>query len=245
MSKSSIVETKKLRGSIDGVKRSRRNRDFVMSQIGGGVGPAAVSASLAGMGGAAIAIATLDTTETADYVEFTLDGKPLQGWFWRFPFNDGDEVEVVAEESESGTWSALGVRRESDGLVAVYPHCFEGRWSHYFSTFRVWAAIMGFAFIVLLIIDLISALNAGNFSLSGHAWVYAIYFGYGLPAMLGASIFFAWLAGRKTEGFARFAEMVFRGFGWNNPSKLNLRAISKKKRKPGDGRDYGLRYFRY
>ncbi|MGE8686398.1 MAG: putative type VI secretion system effector [Achromobacter sp.] len=242
-----MMETnfRKLSGHIGELKRSCRTRDFVMSQIGGGVGPAAVSASLAGMGGAAISIATLDTTETADYVEFVLDGKPLRGWFWKFPFSNGDEVEVVAEPSETGPWSALGVRRESDGLVAVYPHCFEGRWSHYFSTFRVWAAIMGFTFIVILIFDLIQAVNRGNFSWSGQASAYAGYFGYMLPGLLGVSVFFTWLAGRKTEGFARFAEVVFRGFGWNNPSKLNLRAISKRKRKPGDGRDYGLRYFRY
>lgn len=239
------MNVQKLSGEIRGLTRSRRRHDFVLSQIGGGLGPAAVSASLVGMAGAAISIATLDTAETADYVEFTLDGKPLRGWFWRFPFNDGDNLEVVAEASESGVWSALGARRESDGLVAVYPHCFEGRWSHYFSTFRVWAAIMGFTFIVVLIFDLILATKQENFSWSGHAWVYAGYFGFMLPGMLGVSIFFAWLAGRKTEGFARFSESVFRGFGWASPSKLNLRAASNKRRKPGDCRDYGVRYFRY
>lgn len=236
---------RKLAGEITDLNKSSRRRDFVLSRIGAGTEGFAWAASLSGMGGAAVAVANLDTTETADYVEFTLDGKPLRGWFWRFPFSDGDTVEVVAEALQTGLWSALGVRRESDGLVAVHPHCFEGRCSHYLSTFRVWAAIMGFTFIVILIFDLIQAVNRGNFSWSAQAWGYAGYFGYMLPGLFGVSVFFAWLAGRKTEGFARFAEIVFRGFGWANPGRLNLRVISKKKRKPGDGRDYGLRYFRY
>ena len=76
----------KLRGHIGDLKRSRRTRDFVLGQIGSGLGPAAVSVGLAGMGGAGIAIATIDSSETADFVEFTVNGEAVRGWFWRFPF---------------------------------------------------------------------------------------------------------------------------------------------------------------
>lgn len=38
-----------LRGHIGDLKRSRRTRDVVLGQIGGGLGAAAVSASRAGM----------------------------------------------------------------------------------------------------------------------------------------------------------------------------------------------------
>ncbi len=216
-----------------------------MSQIGGNVSAAAVSAGLTGMGGAAITIATLDTTETADYVEFVLDEKPLRGWFWKFPFSDGDEVEVVAEASGSGAWSALGVRRESDGVVAVYPHCFEGRVAHYVSTFKFWSIVVGAIFLFMMCLDPVFAMFRGTFSLEEQLSAYVFYFTQALPIVVLVFGFLAWRGARKTDGFARAAEMIFKGFGWADPGKINLRAISKAKRRPGDGRDYGVRYFRF
>lgn len=243
------AKARKLCGQIAGLKRARRSRDFVLGQIGGDLGPSAVSASLAGMGGAAIAIATLDTSEAADYVEFTLEGRPLRGWFWRFPFRDGDEVEAVAvavaEESEGGVWSALGVRRESDGLVAVYPHCVEGRWPHYASTFRFWGIVVGAIFLFMMCLDLGLALFKGTFSVAGQLSAYAVYLAYLLPAMLAVFGFLAWRGGRKTEALAKAAEIMFEGFGWRNPSRISLRKTSRRLRRESDGRDYGIYVFRY
>lgn len=238
-------KSRKLGGRIAGMKRSRRSRDFVLGQIGGDLGPSAVSASLAGMGGAAIAIATLDTSETADYVEFMLDGRPVTGWFWRFPFCDGDEVEAVAAESEGGVWSALGVRRKSDGLVAVYPHCVEGRWPHYASTFRFWGIVVGAIFLFMMGLDLVLSLFKGTFSVKGQLSAYAVYVAYLLPAILAVFGFLAWRAGRKTEALALAAEIMFEGFGWENPSRISLRKTSRRLRREGDGRDYGIYVFRY
>ncbi|MBC9903211.1 MULTISPECIES: putative type VI secretion system effector [Achromobacter] len=235
---------RKISGKITELKKSRRNRDFVLSQIGGDVGASAVSAALAGMGGAGIAIASIDSSESADFVEFSLNGEPVQGWFWRFPFQEGDDVELVAERGE-GAWSAYGVRRESDSLVAVYPHCFEGRRSHYLSTFRFWGIIVAVIFGFMMCLDAVFALFKGKFSIAGQLEAYGIYAMYLLPALLVVFGFLAWRAGRKTEGFAHVAEMIFKGFGWSNPTGINLRAISKTKRRQGDGKDYGLRYFRY
>lgn len=234
----------KLSGKITDLKKSRRNRDFVLSRIGGDVGASAISAALAGMGGAGIAIASIDSSESADFVEFSINGEPVQGWFWRFPFQDGDEVELVADRGED-TWSAYGVRRESDSLVAVYPHCFEGRRSHYLSTFRFWGIVVAVIFGFMMCLDAVFSLFQGQFSIVGQLEAYGIYTLYLLPTLLGVFGFLAWRAGRKTEGFAHVAEMIFKGFGWGNPSGINLRAISKAQRRPGDGRDYGLRYFRY
>jgi hypothetical protein len=214
---------RKLKGRITGLSRSRQSRDFVLGQIGGGVGASAVAAGLSGMGGAAIAIAALDSTEKADFVEFSVDGETVRGWFWRFPFDDGDQIELVAERGEQG-WVAYGVRREADGLVAVYPHCFEGRQAHYASTFRFWGVVVGAIFQLSAV---------GEYLL------------YGLPALVVVFGFLAWRAARKTDGFARIAETIFSSFGWSNVGRINLRKTSKALRRDGDGRDYGLRYFRY
>ena len=196
------------------------------------------------MGGAGVAIATIDSSETADFVEFTVSGEAVRGWFWRFPFQEGDEVELVAERGEGG-WTAYGVRREADALVAVYPHCFEGRWSHYVSTFRFWGVVVGSIFLFMMCLDPILAFFKGTFSVESQLSTYAIYLTYALPTVLAIFGFLAWRGGRKTEGFARVAETVFKGFGWADPARINLRATSKAKRQPGDGRDYGVRYFRY
>lgn len=235
---------RKLGGRITGLSRSRQSRDFVLDQIGGGVGASAVAAGLSGMGGAAIAIATLDSTEKADFVEFSIDGETVRGWFWRFPFDDGDQIELVAERGEQG-WVAYGARREADGLVAVYPHCFEGRQAHYASTFRFWGIVVGAIFLFMMCLDTLFAMFRGTFSVSGQVSAVGEYLLYGLPALVAVFGFLAWRAARKTEGFARIAETIFSGFGWRNAGRINLRKTSKALRRDGDGRDYGLRYFRY
>jgi len=238
------VSIQKLGGKIANLSRSRRKRDFVLSQIGGGVEASALSAGLTGMGGAGIAIASIDSTETADFVEFSLNGELVRGWFWRFPFREGDDVELVAERGEGG-WTAYGVRREADDLVAVYPHCFEGRRSHYVSTFRFWGIVVGAIFLFMMCLDPIFAMFRGTFSLEEQLSAYFFYVTQALPIVVLIFGFLAWRGARKTEGFTRVAEMIFKGFGWSNPTGINLRAISKTKRRQGDGKDYGLRYFRY
>ncbi|CAB3742599.1 hypothetical protein LMG3458_05973 [Achromobacter deleyi] len=234
----------KLEGQITGLVRRRQNRDFVLGVMGGDVDASAVAASLAGMGGAAMAIASLDSRETADFVEFSLDGVPVRGWFWRFPFAEGERIELVAERDAHG-WMALGARRKHDGLVAVYPHCFEGRRAHYVSTFRFWGLVVAVIFLFMMALDAVFALFRGTFSVADQGAAYAVYGAYGLPALVAVFGFLAWRAGRKTEGLARTAERIFAGFGWEDPAGINLRKTSRALRREGDGRDYGLRVFRY
>ncbi len=244
MTKESNDPLRKITGTISGLSKSRRNRDFVLSQMGKDVGASAVSAGLADMGGAGIAIATMDTSETADFVEFQVNGESVRGWFWRFPFQDGDAVDVVAEP-DGQAWTAYGVRRDADALVAVYPHCFEGRRSHYRSTFRFWGIVVAAIFIFMMCLDAVLALFKGTFSIQNQLDAYGIYAMYLLPGLVLVFGFLAWRGGRKTEGFALVAETIFKGFGWADPGGINLREISRKKRRAGDGKDYGMRYFRY
>ena len=150
----------------------------------------------------------------------------------------------MAERDGDG-WVAYGARREADGLVAVYPHCFEGRTCHYLSTLRFWGIIVAVVFVFMLCLDTVFALFRGLASIENQLSAYGIYALYLLPGLLAIFGFLAWRGGRKTEGFARVAETVFKGFGWADPARINLRATSKAKRQPGDGRDYGVRYFRY
>jgi len=101
------------------------------------MGATAVAASLVGLGGVAVGLSgmAMDTTEEADLLEFDLDGKPVKAWVWWSVFAEGDEVEVVAERL-GDIWQAFGIRRLSDKIVALHPHCSRGRLAHYRASFR-------------------------------------------------------------------------------------------------------------
>lgn len=153
-------------------------------------------------------------------------------------------MELVAERAEEG-WIAYGARREADALVAVYPHCFEGRWAHYVSTFRFWGIVVGAIFLFMMFMDAVFSMFKGTFSVENQLSAYVFYITQALPIVVLVFGFLAWRGGRKTEGFAKVAETIFSGFGWENPSRINLRKTSRQQRRKGDGRDYGLYVFRH
>src|SRR5690242_669596 len=90
----------KLSGTIANYKCTRASASFVFTDSDRTkLGVVAIAAGVAGLSGPAISTASYaaSTEEEADYVEFELDGKPVKGWVWRSPFEEGDEVEVAAE----------------------------------------------------------------------------------------------------------------------------------------------------
>ena len=233
---------KRLQGRIAGLRKTRKERDFVLSQIGGvGLGASAVGAALGGMSGASIGIATMDTEEAADYVEFELDGRPVQGWLWRFPFQDGDTVELVGEPA-GDRFVAYGVRRPEDGLVALYPHCVEGWRSHLKSNLRFWAWVFAGLYAIALGIMIVLALSRDGIDMT-HFLTMVV--GYSLPMCVLVFGFLAWRATAKLKGFALMSEAVFRGFGWPEPARINLRERSRARRQAGDPSGYGDFFFRY
>lgn len=237
-----LAGAQRLEGTIDNLKRSRKRREFVLSQIGGDTGLTAMSAAASGLGGLAAGAASVEASEAADYVEFDLDGKPVRGWFWRFPFVQGDWIEVVVEASTQG-WLAYGARRQADGCVAVYPHCYQGVKSHYRSSARFWV----WAFLAVFIVSMLLMAIPLMFDDNPVQWAPLAtgVLGYGLPASLLVFGFLAYRATRKTIGFARMAEQIFEGFGWPDPANINLRRTSHAKRRKGDSNEYGNFFFRY
>ncbi|VFR43491.1 hypothetical protein BER2_0867 [plant metagenome] len=240
----------KLSGRVQGLLRRRATRDFVMGEIGGAVGTTATAASfaLAGMGGAAVSTAFADSNEEADYVEFDLEGRRVKGWFWRFPFSEGDELDVAAEKL-SGTqgnpdqWVAYGARRRDDGIVAVYPHCHEGTVAHRRASLRFYA---WFAFACYLV----GACFSVGFTLfSDHPDRWATtareLFLYLPGVMVLVYGFLGYRATRKLAVFPQLAEEIFRTFGWPDPSRISLRKTSRAKRGEKETGDYGYFFFRY
>ncbi|WP_231754035.1 putative type VI secretion system effector [Burkholderia sp. MSMB2041] len=118
-------------------------------------GLTAVASALAGSGGAVGLASLAGTKEEADKVQFEIDGKQVAGWLMWSPFQNGDEVEVVAEPLRDGMYRAFAILRPSDRTIALYPHCSRGRWAFFKNAVKLF--MLFFIFIVITLGSLLSA----------------------------------------------------------------------------------------
>ena len=122
---------KKICGILTDLKCKRDEASFVFSDsTKNGAGVVAIAAGLVGTLAETATTATSGMVEEADYIEFTLQGCAVKGWVWRSPFDNGDEVEVVAKWQHDH-FEAYAVARPADRVVALYPHCSRGRKPHW------------------------------------------------------------------------------------------------------------------
>ncbi|WP_217590395.1 putative type VI secretion system effector [Burkholderia pyrrocinia] len=232
-----------LRGRVGNLRKSRCGWDFLFGDADRAkMSATAIAAGLAGLGGVAVGLSgmAMDTTEEADLLEFDLDGKPVKAWVWWSVFAEGDEVEVVAEYW-GNTWQAFGIRRITDKIVALHPHCSRGRFAHYRASFK-WGGI-SFASLMLVGYFIIScfAIFKGGVPIEDLLISGAI--GTLMTAMGFA--FVTYRVSRKMMGFVRLAEGIFEGFGWKDVKNIDLPAITKKGKKSGEPDALGVLYFRY
>ncbi|AOJ17964.1 hypothetical protein WJ11_00680 [Burkholderia cenocepacia] len=240
----SISSTYLLKGRIHNLRKSRRNQDFFFTAADRTkMGATAITAGLAGLGGIATGLSgmALDTTEEADLLEFELDGQPVRVWVWQSIFNEGDDVEVVAEKVGE-IWQGYGILRKSDKIVALYPHCSRGRWAHYKSsiklTFLVYLIlVVGMAAVVFLGVGLFRE----RVEVLSMVPIFAV--AETVIAVILAIIGFR--ISRRFMGFVQLAERIFEDFGWRDVKNIDLPAITKKRRKSNDPAALGVLYFRY
>jgi hypothetical protein len=231
-----------LHGRLANYQDERVAMDLILREVDHRkMGLTAVAAALAGSGGAVGLAAFADTREEISKVQFDLDGRHIQGWLTWSPFEEDDEVEVVAEQGEDGSYQAFAILRPADRVIALYPHCSRGRFAHYRASAK-WA--LKFFLPVYLAICL---LTAGVVFAKGRLGI-ADYFSLigGGGAMSGAV--FAVISFRiasKFMPFVRLAENLFTVLGWTNVKNIDLPARTKSKRKAGDTPGLGTLYFRY
>jgi hypothetical protein len=239
----SSMQAQLLRGRISNLRKTRRGQDFFFTDADRAkMGATAIAAGLAGLSGAAVGLSgmAMDTTEEADLLEFELDGKQVKAWVWWSVFAEDDEVEIVAERW-GDTWQAFGIRRVSDKIVALHPHCIRGRSAHYRALFKcggiVFASLLGVVYFVLACF----AIFKGGVPIENLLIACAV------GCLLSAPVFafITWRVSRKMMGFVRLAEGIFSGFGWKNVKSIDLPAITKKGKKPGEPGALGVLYFRY
>ncbi|WP_081061314.1 putative type VI secretion system effector [Burkholderia territorii] len=235
--------TRLLRGRIQNLRRTRCSRDFVFSSADRAkMGATAIAAGLAGLGGIATGLSSMaiDTTEEADFLEFDLDETPIRAWVWQSVFEEGDEVEVVAERL-GDLWQGYGIYRVHDQIVALHPHCSRGRYAHYRSALRLTVKAFGFLYAAMWGIGIFMMFARRDddyssfflFMLMGGAATLTIY------GLIGYRI------SRKFMGFVRMAEGIFEAFGWRDVKNIDLPAITKKGKKAGDPAALGVLYFSF
>jgi hypothetical protein len=237
------TQAKLLRGRITNLRKSRCNQDFFFTDSDRRkMGATAIAAGLAGLGGIAVGLSgiAMDTTEEADLLEFELDGHTVKAWVWLSVFEDGDDVEVVAEPA-NGHWQGYGIRRTSDKLVALHPHCSRGRYAHYRYSGKLWLKV---GIPLLLFMYLLTGGIALSESFNSWPTLFQVWAlgGAGLMAVIGI---IAFRMSRKFMGFVSLAEGIFSGFGWSDVKNIDLPALTKKSKKAGDPGALGVLFFRY
>ncbi|WP_333976701.1 putative type VI secretion system effector [Burkholderia cepacia] len=232
-----------LRGRIGNLRKSRCSQDFFFTDADRAkMGTTAIAAGVVGLGGVAVGLngMAMDTTEEADLLEFDLEGKSVRAWVWWSVFAEGDEVEVVAEYW-GDTWHAFGIRRISDKIVALHPHCSRGRFAHYRASFKwggiSFASLMVFGYFIVSCFAIFKGgVPVEDLLISGAIGTLMTAVGFA---------FVTYRVSRKMMGFVRLAEGIFEGFGWKDVKNIDLPAITKKGKKPGEPGALGVLYFRY
>ncbi|MCA8203019.1 hypothetical protein LGM71_18340 [Burkholderia sp. AU33545] len=230
-----------LRGTISKLKCRRRQQDFLLSEAQHAyIQATAAGAALEGIGASAIGLIQMsaNSEEEADWVEFELDGKQVEGWLWKMPMKDGDVVEIVAELRPRDRYFAYSVRRVNDDVVAVYPHATRGR-----SALYRW--LMKFMSITWVFCSgIVTALmfrDHEGIDLSSHILV--------MSAAWTFSLIVFWIlfhrAYLKMRHFAKLAEVIFSCYGWRDVREISLIHSSKQMKPENRDLDYGIHYFRY
>jgi hypothetical protein len=239
MSKTSLQSAPVLiRGIISNLHRREVRDDFLFTQKQKNMLSTAITsvffaenqgvgASLASMGGI--------TRENADCLTFNVDEKNVEICVWASNFAEGDEVSVVAENIE-GTWKGYAIHRESDGLIAVYPHCTRGRYAHYKATLRWILLIAAITYVVVMTLIFVTSRDWDDF---------VSFATLGVPAIFGMTSVFAIRGAWKFKKIVRMAERIFTTFGWPHPKWVDLRSGVKKKKLPDDPPTFGISLFRY
>ena len=232
-----------LRGKISSFERSRRSHDFLMTKVQHQqIGATAIGASAMGMGAASIGLIGMagNSDEEADWVEFEIDGKKIQGWLWMMPMRNGDNVEVVAEKLGHDRYVAYAVKRDKDDLLAVYPHATAGRRVHYRKSLKAWMwwVAIGHLFILL---SFIMQLGWRVILEPDMHFAFSLIF----PICSTMCAVIALRVSLKLMPFVEIAEIIFKTFGWSDIKNIDLRKTSKENRRENTLPNFGTFYFRY
>lgn len=229
------------RGVIKRYECNRAEASFVLTKNDQRVMQmSAIANAFAGMGGVATSQMSnaSNIEEWADYLSFEINDQRYQGWVWRSPFSEDDDVEVVYRMTSSIN-EVVAIERPLDRLIALYPHCSRGVSAHWRAVSKAWF-IWVFCLISFVIFSGLGMLLGFTKELFLDIYNYIF-----LACFILVFSAFTIKMGFKLLPFASVAERVFAALGWGNPSQIDLKRSSKEKKKEGDPGECGTFYFRY
>jgi hypothetical protein len=245
ISNSSVSDVVKITGKITAHQCARKSASFVFTENDQNkMGVIAIAAALAGLGGQAVAVASNATCveEEADYVQFKLNGILVQGWVWRSPFAEGDDVQVAAQWL-GDHYEAFGIARPSDKVIALYPHCSRAKMCHIYNAIKWWLImVVGVCLLVVGHPFVDAGFQGGlaywsQFFQEGLGWIFALIFVFFGVAI--ASMAMKWMP------FVSLAGKIFKTLELPHPGSIDLVNSSKRQRTAQDKDEFGVMYFKY
>ncbi|MDB5777004.1 MAG: hypothetical protein JWP38_3137 [Herbaspirillum sp.] len=231
----------KLSGKIAAYEKQRRRASFALTD-----------AAHARIGMQATAVAALQPNQKdliidrtrntsaieddVDYVQFMLDDRPAKGWMWRSPFNDGDEIEAVAQW-QGEHYEVYAIARPADKTFASYPHCSRGRAAHLKNVLK-WYAGLGLVGVFVLVAILSVYLQGWIAFAKPNVYVISSVVSFFVGIMF-------YSLARKWLPFVDATEKMFHILGWPDIENIDLVGSSKGRRATGDVYGLGTFYFRY
>lgn len=220
-------------------KKGYANFVFV-SESSSRLGMLAVAAAALGQSGVAEGslVQSSDLEEVAYYVQFTMNERPATGWLWFAPFNNGDDVDVVAYWDKDH-YEVVAVARPNDRCIALYPHLSRGTNAHWKAVWKFWFWGMSAFSIVAYSIAAFVAIVTGGFG-------YDFYLAMFIPILIMYVLMIppAIHIGSQRMKFVRVAERVFTVLGFANVGEIDL-VKSSRLRRSDDLAEFGTFYFRY
>jgi len=229
----------KISGRLDSF-RSERFREYFdadayrttplqgVSDVQRGAGAAmAIAAGSPGVG--AVMMMEGDHTDTAEYIQGSINGKPFSGWVGQTRLQAGDEVEM-AVEWQHDRYQVYAITLPEERIISICPKCNMGHIAHAWWRIKnmviltsLLMTIIGFAFFV----NFVGGDNPDYISFWESNGVILLMMLAGASFVSGGIAFSAYKAYAPTT--CKLAEEIFLLFDMRRASKINLNKVTENK----------------
>ena len=152
---------------------------------------------------------------SAQYFRCKLGNLTVQGIFCRAFFRNGDQVEVVVEPLEDGSYYAYAVRRPIDHRLWLYPWAMKGTKANNKAAMKYTGTLMGAIFIFSMIMVAI---------ISKELWFIAIAFAVFSILFSLVFLFYFWMYKNMLGSGSKEADKIFATLGYPKPETVNMEA---------------------
>ncbi|AXM15496.1 hypothetical protein BRN32_14745 [Xanthomonas oryzae pv. oryzae] len=235
-----------LMGTLSNVTQKNTTAEiFFRSSDSDGMAATGVVAAAMGLSGAAAGMAAMSMDEMKEpvcHVSFDIDGKHVEAVLWNWPFKNGDEVQVVVEQpAPNGGYTGFAVLDPKDRVIVLYPHVSAGRKSHWKNVLKL--SLLGGMSINIIMCALMIFTYLRSQSIGTDSML--IITGTGCLGVFAIFLWVGYSIGKRFLPFIEMAEPIFKLLGWKDVGNINLRKITKEKKKLTDPTAMGDSYFRY